>query len=109
MQANNTLGFPRELVNRDITEKDVRDYLTLDREIKGLESRKEDLKRALLVAYPNGGVVGAYTLTIKEESGRRSFKFDDAKATVDVDTYTNVFAPFIKVGDVIRKLIITKG
>lgn len=108
MIQENTLGFPREIVNREITEKDVVEYVALTAKIKELETQKEDLKRALLVAYPNGGDVGAYKLSIKEESGRRSFKFDDAKASVDADTYANVFAPFIKVGEAIRKLIVTK-
>lgn len=96
-----------KLETREITEDTVSEYVTLTAKIKELEGKKEDLKRALLVAYPSGGVVGQYKLTIKEESGRRSFKFDEAKATVDADTYANVFTPFIKVGEVIRKLIVT--
>lgn len=97
-----------KLETREITPETVTEYVTLTATIKELEAKKEDLKRAILFAYPNGGDVGTYKITIKEEAGRRSFKFDDAKASVDADTYINVFAPFIKVGENIKKLIVTK-
>lgn len=97
-----------KLDTRQITPESVAEYLKLSETIKELEAKKEDLKKAILFAYPKGGDIGEFKLTIKEESGRRSFKFDDAKASVDADTYANVFAPFIKVGETIRKLIVTK-
>ena len=93
---------------KEITELMVQEYLGISQVIKDLEKKKEDLRASILYAYPEGGYVGDFKIDIKEENGRRSFKFDDAKAAVDDTTWMKVYAPFIKVGDAIRKLIITK-
>lgn len=93
---------------KEITEVMVQEYLAIADVMKNLEKKKEELRASILYAYPNGGYIGEYKVDVKEEAGRRSFKFDDAKAAVEFDTWNKVFIPFIKIGETIRKLIITK-
>lgn len=97
-----------KLETREITEETLNEYLNLTQQIKELESKKEDLKRAILFTYPKGADVGTFKITVKEEAGRRTFKFDDAKAATTEENFNSVYAPFIKVGEAIRKLIVTK-
>lgn len=97
-----------ELNNREVTEELLTEYLKISEEVKALEKTKELYKKTILLAYPKGGTIGEHTITVKEENGRRSFKFDDAQASVDETTYNKVYAPFIKLGETVRKLIITK-
>lgn len=97
-----------KLKPRVITEDMVTEYLSISEVIKDLEKKKDELKKCILFAYPEGGDVGDYKVCIKEENGRRSFKFDDAKASVSETTWAEVFLPFIKLGETIKKLNIIK-
>lgn len=94
---------------KEITSEMVKEYMYTNDVIKALEKKKEELRASILHAFPNGGYVGNYKIDIKIENGRRSFKFDDAKAVVDDDTWNRVFKPFIKLGDPIMKLLISRS
>lgn len=98
---------------KEITGKMVADYFNLTQVLKELEKKKEEMRKAMLKSYPQGGefeaiearddkrVVIKYLLIIDKQP-RRSFPLDDVKASVEDTIWIKFYEPFVKITEVER-------
>lgn len=89
-----------------ISEPLLQEYLDLAGVIRDLEKQKEEIRKSILFAYPQGGAIGDYLVFI-ETQNRRSFPFDNVKAQVSPQTWKTLYEPFIKVSPS-QKVVVKK-